>query len=186
MSESTALDPKVWPEQPPTVPKLVPVFVINLRIANDPQAVFHDQQVDKALTLARVVNGEIKTVKDNGIGELDASDITGFDDLALKLLANTARLDCKLYGKVADGSGVYITYPGVVQMRKVTTDVFERKATTSSFDDGYVTCNPLFAFDGAVADKYKWVLKENFIAKGRFVRDASDGLYVQYYVYALR
>lgn len=186
MTQSTALDANVFPTQPPTTPKLVPVFIMNLKIANDPQAVFHDQQVDKALTLARVINGEVKTVKDNGIGELDVSDITGFDDLSLKLLTNTTRLDCKLYGKVADGSGIYITYPGVVQMRKVTSDVFERKATTSSFDDGYVTCNPSFGFDGTVDDKYKWVLKENFIAKGRFVRDEDDGLYVQYYVYALR
>ena len=37
-----------------------------------------------------------------------------------------------------------------------------------------------------VEDKYKWVLKENFFARGRFGRDEDDVLYVQYYVYVVR
>ncbi|CAN3365057.1 hypothetical protein DICA3_E21308 [Diutina catenulata] len=183
---ATNLDSSVFPHTAPTVPKLVPVFIFNLKVTPDPEPVFSDSASDKALTLARVVNGEVKTIADNGIGELDITNVTGFDDLTTKLSANTTRLDCKLYGKTAGGAGVYIRYPGVVQMLKPTTDVLSRATSSSEFDEGYVTCNPSFEFDGSVEDKYKWVLKENFVAKGRFVRDGEGGLYVQYYVYALR
>lgn len=182
---STELTASVIPTAIPPTPKLVPVFFFNLKIANEPEAIFGDKATDTELTLARVINGTITTVP-NEIGEFDVADITGFDDLTVKGSTATATLDCKLYGRTKNGSGVVIRYPGVVQMAKVTTDVFSKQSKGHGFDEGFVTCNPSFVFDSQVEDKYRWVLKENFISKGRFIRDAEDGLYVQYYTYALR
>ena len=64
--------------------------------------------------------------------------------------------------------------------------LFSQKTKEAAIEDSYVTCNPTFYFDDKVEDKYKWVLKENFFARGRFGRDEDDVLYVQYYVYVVR
>lgn len=180
------LDSSVYPTEVPTTPKLVPVFVINLKTSYDPEAIYVNSTTDKTLQLATLSDGEIKTVP-NPLGfELDVSGIHGFDDLTSKPSHGATILDCKLYGKTPNGSGVYVKYAGVVQFLEATVKVLTKEEKLSRFEDGYITCNPFFEFDDKVEDKYKWVLKENIIGKGRFVRDSDDVIYVQYYAYVLR
>ncbi|KAK6202601.1 uncharacterized protein RJT21DRAFT_118672 [Scheffersomyces amazonensis] len=178
------LDKSIFPALPST-PKLVPVFVFNLRV-EEAIPVLANKATDSSLTLARVVNGEVVTVK-NDLGlEFDVKDITGFDDLVGTTSRNVTHLDCKLYGSTANGAGVYITYPGVVRTLPVSTNVLTGAAKHAEIEDGYVTCNPRFRLSDGVEEKFKWVLDENFIGKGRFERDGAGYLYVQYYIYILR
>ena len=180
------LDSSVYPTEVPATPKLVPVFVINLKISNDPEAIYANSTTDKVLQLATGSEGEFRTVP-NSLGlELDVSGIHGFDNLTYKPSHGATFLDCKLYGKTPNGSGVYIKYGGVAQMLEATVKVLTKQEKISRFEDGYITCNPFFEFDDTVEDKYKWVLKENIIGKGRFVRDSDDAIYVQHYAYILR
>lgn len=180
-----SLSPSVTPLQPP-VPKLVPVLLMNLKMASEPRPVYTNKQTHTALVVATVGQGEVSSLPNDYGYELSVSDITGFDDLTTNLETDVTTLDCKLYGKTPEGKGVYITYPGVSQLKGALTDVVAKKASTSSFSDTYLTNNPKFEFDGDIPDKYKWVRKENLIGKGRFVRDTDGVLYVQYYVYVIR
>lgn len=167
-------------------PKLIPVFLINFKISPDPEPVYSDKLTGKGLNLATVVDGQITTVE-NELGlEFDVDQIKGFDDLTNDLQTGTTFLDCKVYGKIGN-QGVYITYPGVLNLNQPTVDVLTKKSTTTTFEDSYITNTPKFVFDTTTVDKkYHWVLKENFHGKGRFVRDDEGVLYVQYYVYVYR
>lgn len=167
-------------------PKLIPVFLINLQISPDPEPIYADNLTNRGLNLATVTDGQITTVENELGVQFDVKNISGFDDLTNDLKTGTTFLDCKLYGKIGE-NGVYITYPGVLNLNQPTLDVFTKKTSTSSFEDSYITCSPKFVFDTkSVDEKYHWVLKENFHGKGRFVRDDQGLLYVQYYVYVYR
>ncbi|EER31785.1 conserved hypothetical protein [Candida tropicalis MYA-3404] len=181
----SALDLPV-PEVPKT-PELVPVFTINLKLANDPAPIYSSEKTDLTLNLATIINGDVKTVPNKFGLELDIDSLYGTDNLNVKNSANTAYLDCQLFGKTPNGSGVRIYYPGRVQLTQPSTDVFAKKSQGATVEESYVTCNPTFFFDDKVEDKFRWVEKENLFGKGRFARSPSDGaLYVQYYVYVVR
>lgn len=179
------MDSAVIPSLPKT-PELVPVFLINLKLEGSPDEVFTNRNRNKALVLAHVGKGTITTVKNKYGYELDVSDIHGFDDITNHISDDYNELDCKLYGKTKGGNGVYVTYNGVIQLNEPTVDVLTGKSSTSDIESVYVTSNPKIHFDDGVEDKYKWAIKENFLGKGRFVRDSEGGLYVQYYVYIVR
>ncbi|PSK35262.1 hypothetical protein C7M61_004720 [Candidozyma pseudohaemuli] len=179
------MDPSVTPSLPKT-PELEPVFLVNLKLNPAPSPVFSDSAKDKSLTLARVAEGYIETVKNKYGFELEVKDISGFDDITTNHRDGYNALDCKLYGKTPEGAGVYITYQGIIQLTEPTVAVLSGKSDGSSFEDAYVTSNPRIHFDGDVLDKYKWAVKENLIGKGRFVKDPNGNLYVQYYVYVFR
>lgn len=179
------VDPAVTP-QPPKNPELEPVFLINLKLGSPLDTVFTNPTRNKALVLANVTEGKITTVQNKYGFELDADITSGFDDITNNIADGYNELDCKLYGKTADGAGIYITYYGLIKLLDETVAVLTANSDNSSFEDTYVTCNPRVHFDGNVADKYKWALKENFFGKGRFVRDTAGTLYVQYYVYVVR
>lgn len=180
-----SLDPKVAPSVPKT-PELEPVFLINLKLEGAPAPVYNNETRNKALVLARVIDGKISTVPNKYGFELDVDNISGFDDITNNIADGYNELDCKLYGKTPDGSGVYITYYGLIKLTEPTVNVLTGKTSTSAFEETYVTSNPRFHFDGNIADKYKWAIQENFLGKGRFVKDESGSLYVQYYVYVVR
>ncbi|KAF3992424.1 hypothetical protein FT663_00704 [Candidozyma haemuli var. vulneris] len=179
------MDPSVTPSVPKT-PQLEPVFLVNLKLDPAPSSVFTDKTKDKSLTLARVADGYIETVKNKYGFELEVKGVTGFDDITTNIADGYNKLDCKLYGKTPEGAGVYITYDGIVQLTEPTLAVLSGKTDTSAFEEAYVTNNPRVHFDGDVPDKYKWAVKENLVGKGRFVKDGSGVLYVQYYVYVFR
>ncbi|WLF77816.1 hypothetical protein PVL30_001536 [Lodderomyces elongisporus] len=170
----------------PQQPELVPVLTFNLKLASDPVHIYTNSQIDKTLQLATLVAGEIKTVENKFNYKLDISDIHGTDDLNVKDSVATASLDCKLYGKTPNGTGVFVYYGGRVQLNSASVDVLSNKTKAASIEDSYVTCNPTFFFDDKVEEEYKWVLKENLIGKGRFGRDEDGTLYVQYYIYVIR
>ncbi|RLV92141.1 hypothetical protein JA1_003467 [Spathaspora sp. JA1] len=173
----------------PGVPKpaqFIPVFTFNIKLTGDPVQIFSDPAADKALSLATIASGEVRTVE-NPLGlEFDVDNITGWDDLSLKISASTNSLDCKLYGKTPNGAGVFVHYGGKVQLTQPTIDVVTKKNKVASIEESYVTCNPTFQLDQSVEEKYKWVLKENFFGRGRFGRDDEDNIYVQYYIYVIR
>lgn len=179
------MDPAVVPTLPKT-PELEPVFLVNLKLNGPPSPVFTNSTRNKALVLANVSDGKISTVKNKYGYELEVENITGFDDITNNIADGYNELDCKLYGKTPEGAGVYITYYGLIKLLEPTVDVLTGKSSTSNFEDTYVTCNPRVHFDGQVADKYKWAIQENLFGKGRFVKDESGGLYVQYFVYVVR
>lgn len=182
---ASTLDSSIAPLLP-TAPKPVPVFTFNLKLAGEPSLIFVSKEQDKALSLATIADGEIRTVE-NELGlEFDVSGITGFDDLNARPSVNAATLDCKLYGKTGSGAGVYVRYGGVVQFLEPSLLVMSNQKPTSEFDESYVTCNPTFTFDLNVEEKYQWVLRENFFGKGRFVRDSAGVLHVQYFIYVFR
>ncbi|PIS54045.1 hypothetical protein CJI97_003743 [Candidozyma auris] len=178
------MDSSVTPSVPKT-PELEPVFLINLKL-KPPAPVFTNKTRDKALTLATVVDGYISTVKNKYGFELEAKEITGFDDITTNIADNYNELDCKLYGKTPEGAGIYITYYGLIKLSEAVLAVLGGNSNASSFEDDYVTSNPRIHFDGDVPDKYKWAIQENLLGKGRFVKDPSGTLYVQYYVYVVR
>lgn len=179
------MDPAVFPSIPKN-PELEPVFIINLKTAENPSLVFNNPVRNKELALARIIDGSISTVQNKYGLELDVEGITGFDDITANLKEGYNELDCKLYGKTPEGAGVYITYYGVLKMSEEIGDVFSSKSSSSSFEEAYVTSNPRIHFDALVADKYKWAIQENLLGKGRFVRDSTGSLYVQYVVYVVR
>lgn len=179
------MEPSVIPK-PPKTPELVPVFLINLKLNGAPEQIFANATRNKVLNLAQVIDGTITTVPNKYNLELDVKNVHGFDDITNHIADGYSELDCKLYGTTHDGAGVYVTYYGLVHMLKPTVDVLTSESSTSEIEDVYLTCNPHIHFDELVADKYKWAIKENFIGKGRFVRDASGTLYVQYFVYVIR
>lgn len=181
----SSLHPKVAPSVPKT-PELEPVFLINLKLKGAPTPVFNNPTRNKALVLANVIDGKITTVPNKYGFELDVESISGFDDITNNIADGYNELDCKLYGKTPDGAGVYITYYGLIKLTEPTVNVLSGKSSSSAFEETYVTSNPRVQFDGEIADKYKWAIQENFFAKGRFVRDPDDSLYVQYYVYVVR
>ncbi|KAG7195800.1 uncharacterized protein KQ657_002185 [Scheffersomyces spartinae] len=186
MSFSGELDPKVIPTSAPAVPKLVPVFFVNVKTSLDPETIFKKSATNSSLTLATIVNGTVTTVP-NDLGlEFELSDIKGYDDLRTNNTIGMARLDCKFYAKTPNGTGVHFTYPGVVHFTDDVLAVLGGKASSCTFEDNYVTNNPKFEFDDTIEEKYKWVAKENFIGKGRFARGEDGALYVQYYTYVLR
>lgn len=186
MTFSTELDPKVVPTSAPAVPKLIPVFFVNVKLGLDPDKIFAKSATNSALNLATIVNGTVTTVP-NELGlEFELSDIKGFDDLRINNTYGLARLDCKFYAKTPNGTGVYFTYPGVVHFTEGTLAVLGNETSTSTFEDNYVTNNPSFEFDDTIEEKYKWVSRENFLGKGRFVRGEDGAIYVQYYTYVVR
>lgn len=177
------MDPSVVPSVPAT-PQLTPVFLANCKITIGPSIT--DKVKDKTVNLVPVVDGYIETVKNPFGFELEVQGITGFDDITTHISDNYNTLDCKIYGKTPEGAGVYITYEGVIKLEESLVNVMTGKAKGSRFEDTYLTSNPRIHFDGDVPEKYKWAVSENLIGKGRFVRDANDNMYVQYYVYVIR
>ncbi|KAG5422030.1 hypothetical protein I9W82_001123 [Candida metapsilosis] len=170
----------------PKQPQLIPVLTFNLKMVSDPVPIFNNSQIDKSLSLATIAQGEIKTVE-NDLGlKLEVNQIYGTDDLNVKNSVNTSYLDCKLYGKTPNGSGVLVNYGGRVQLEGATVAVVSKEKKEASIEESYVTCNPTFTFDDSVEEEYKWVLKENLIGKGRFGRDDDGVIYVQYYIYVIR
>ncbi|CAK9438625.1 uncharacterized protein LODBEIA_P28490 [Lodderomyces beijingensis] len=170
----------------PRQPELVPVLTFNLKLKSDPVNIFTNTQIDKTLTLATLENGEIKSIENKLGYKLDISQIYGTDDLNVKDSVETAYLDCKLYGRTPNGSGVFVHYGGRVQLDAVSVGVVSGKTKEASIEESYVTCNPTFTFDDKVEEEYKWVLRENLVGKGRFGRDDDGALYVQYYIYVIR
>lgn len=179
------MDSSVTPSLPKT-PQLEPVFLINLKLKEAPSLVYANSTRNKALALATVADGTITSVPNKYGFELEVRDVHGFDDITNNIADNYNELDCKLYGKTPEGSGVYITYYGLIKLLEPTVAVLGSKASTSNIEDTYVTCNPRVHFDGDVSEKYKWAVQENLLGKGRFVRDGSGELYVQYFVYIVR
>lgn len=181
------LDATVFPPATPaTVPKLIPVFILNLKSAADPNNVFTSKTKDTVLNFVRLEDGEIKTVP-NELGlEFEGRGVWGTDDLSQSIERGVSRLDCKLYAKTPKGAGIYYTYPGVVRMSDNLVKVVTGESNGVDFEDSYVTSSPKIVLGDDAEEKYKWVENESFIAKGRFVRDKAGVLYVQYYVYVIR
>ncbi|KAI5966272.1 uncharacterized protein KGF55_000581 [Candida pseudojiufengensis] len=168
-------------------PKLIPVLTFNLKLKSDPKLIYTNTIIDNTLNLATITEGEIRAIEGNELGfKFQINDIFGTDDLNIKPSINTAYLDCKLYGKSPNGSGVKIIYGGKVQLNKASIDVLDGSSSSASIAESYVTCNPNFIFDDSIEEEFKWVLKENLIGKGRFARDNDNNLYVQYYIYVIR
>lgn len=179
------MDPSVAPTLPKT-PQLTPVFLINLKLQGWPVPVYGDDSKDKLMVLATVEKGEISTVENPFGLEFNVTDVHGFDDITNQKSAEINELDCKLYGKTPEGAGVYITYYGLIKLLKNTTDVLAKQSMAAPFEESYVTCNPRITLDELASEKYKWVVKENLIGKGRFVRGENETLFVQYFVYVVR
>ena len=75
---------------------------------------------------------------------------------------------------------MYVTYYGLIKLHQNVVDVLTKQSISAPFDESYITCNPRSTLDDLVSDKCRWVTKEEFLNKGRFVRGANDSLYVQY------
>lgn len=174
------------PKSAPKVPELVPVFFINLKL-QDPNAVLSNDTYAHAVTLVNIVDGTITTVPNKLNLELEANDLVGIDHITADTKVGSNKLDCYVYGKTPSGAGVHIHYFGVVKASPAIGQALGGgKSFETSFDDDYVTSNPVILFDGKAEDKYLWAKKENLIGKGRFVRDEAGDLFVQYYVYVLQ
>lgn len=170
----------------PTVPKLVPVFSINLKLEGTPEIVFQDNTKSKVLNHANVLWGEIRTIK-NDLGlEFDVLDIHGFDDITTNSTGNYNELDCRLYGKTPSGAGAFVSYYGIFNLTKDITDVLTEQSKEHDFATSSLHNNPRFQLDDSAEDKYKWVQKENLLGRGRFCRSEDNSLHVQYFVYVVR
>jgi hypothetical protein len=176
----------ILPQHEPVVPQLIPVFLLNLKISPDPTVIYKDSVGDRVLNLGTVVDGQAIPIE-NSLGlKFELNSITGFDDITETVSLGISRLDCKLYGKTPGGAGVQIKYPGVIKLLEPTVNVFLKKSTLATFEESYVVCNPTFTCDSSLEPEYKWVQSEQFNGKGRFIRDESGTLYVQYYIYVVR
>lgn len=176
----------VLPQHEPVVPQLIPVFLLNLKISPEPSTIYKDSVGDRVLNLANVVDGQAIPIN-NSLGlKFELSSITGFDDITETVSLGISKLDCKLYGKTPGGSGVQIKYPGLIKLLEPTVNVLMNKSTLATFEESYVTCNPTIVADSSLEPEYKWVQSENLFGKGRFIRDDSGTLHVQYYIYIVR
>lgn len=182
---STVLHGEVIPKETPKAPSLKPVFFLNLKL-EEPDTIFTKKDRNHTASLVKVKAGEITPVKNDYGLELKVKHIHGYDDLTAYLENGVTELDCKLYGKTPNGSGVYISYGGVVKFSNHTLKVLGRQESHSEFKESYITCFPKFSFDDGIEDEYKWIDTEAFVGEGRFVRDSEGSLYVQYYVSVLR
>lgn len=137
----------------------------------------------KSLTVVNVKGGSVKSV--DPAYPFEASIEFGSDDLTTPAGSNATNLDCKLYLKTKNGSGALVRYLGVVHVEGKTLAVVANQSSTMEFSDGYVTNHPSFTLDAGVEKEYGWVATKNLIGKGRFVRDASGVLHVEYVVYVV-
>ena len=159
--------------------ELVPVAYITVKAAPSFDS-FKNATKNHAATYIPISDGEITPI-DNKLGlEFNLNSITGHDRIVTDLEDGVSTLNCDLYGKTPNGSPVFITYSGVLKQSDKSLAVLGGNARTSDFNDAYVTNNMKFTLDQNVENDYKWVTKYNLIGKGRFIRDSSDNLYVQY------
>lgn len=174
----------VIPTSAPKTPQLIPVALISLKL-QDPISVLKNDAYSHAINLVNIKDGTISTVP-NDLGlELEVSGIQGIDHITANTEVGVNRLDCKIYGKTPGGNGVYVHYYGLIKATPEIGAVLGNKAKVADFDDEYITSTPVILFADSVEDKYKWVLRESIIGKGRFIRDDTH-LYVQYYLYVLK
>lgn len=180
----TELKQSALPEYAPRAPELIPVAFINIKV-NEPQGILTNSNYKQGINLVNVINGEVTSVPNKFGYELDVQNVVGYDHITGNTEAGINKLDCNLYGRTPNGSGVFIKYVGTIKVTESVGNTLSGKAKATDFEEEYVTNNPTFLFADTVEDKYKWALKENFIGKGRFVRDDEHKLYVQYYLYVL-
>lgn len=117
----------------------------------------------------------------------DAVITTGGDDITFQTgVPNVGHLDCNVFLTFKDDpeKKAYINYSGICRMEGKIAEIVGGKETIMGFQDGYCTCHPKF-FMSENTKAERWVDNKNFIAKGRFLRDANGGLKVQYWVYEL-
>lgn len=179
-----SLNPYVLPKALPRTPELVPVAFLNLKVKNA-TPILQNNTYSHAVNYVEIDTGAVTTVPNKLNLELDIVDITGIDHITANTAAGVNVLDCNLYGKTANGLGVFIKYPGRVKATDKVNQLLTGQASHSEFEDEYVTNNPVFTLAEGIEDKYKWTVRENILGKGRFVRDNEDKLYVQYYLYVL-
>lgn len=180
---SDNIESSVFPEILPQPPTLVPVFMVTLSL-DEPDPIFTKKTSNKSLSFCKVINGKISSIPNKFGRVLEVGLLHGADNLTGDLDTGVSTLECRLYGTTPKGSGVYITYGGVVKLSDKTLKVVSNQETTLSFEDSYITSNPKFQFDDSVEEEYKWASQENFLGKGRFIRDSMGCLFVQYIVYS--
>ncbi|ODV59224.1 DUF3237 domain-containing protein ASCRUDRAFT_113817 [Ascoidea rubescens DSM 1968] len=165
----------------PPIPTLKPVIFINI-IVDEPSVVYSNDTT--SLTYVNIKGGYTKSL-DNDL-PFDCDIIAGTDHItSINGISNppVSNLDCRILLKSKkNGGGIEMKYSGVVQINKAIADVFSKASSTMEYTDGYLSNSPYFLLDGSCADE-KWVSNQNFIGKGRFVRDQQGNLTVQYYIY---
>lgn len=179
------MESDIIPKPLPRTPVLVPVFIMNLQL-DEPDSIFSNKPSNKSLSLSKIIHGEVTTLKNKLDLTLEVRLVMGFDDLTSNLDTGEGTLDCKLYGKTPNGSGVYITYGGIVRLSDNSLKVVSNQSMELTFEDSYITCNPKFQFDDCVEEQYRWAEQENLIGKGRFTRNPQGSLYVQFIIYILQ
>ncbi|GME81330.1 unnamed protein product [Ambrosiozyma monospora] len=159
------------------IPALKPILFFNIE-AEEPEIAYKNSQ--STLTHVPLTGGFVKSLDPNLPFDYEIThgtdDITAFADSPV-----VGHLDCKLFLKSKDGKDrkAYVYYTGVVRFEDAVNGVIGKKGAMD-FEDGYVTCHPIFTVE---SEDEKWIKDINFLGKGRFVRDANGKLGVQYYVY---
>ncbi|GMG59146.1 unnamed protein product [Ambrosiozyma monospora] len=168
------------------IPTLKPVLFFHIE-ANEPEMAMANKQSN--LTHVPITGGFVKSLDSKLPFDYEilhgSDDITSFADSPV-----VGHLDCKLFlkskSKSKDSNGkdgdkkAFVYYTGVVRFEDAVNGVIGKTTDTMDFEDGYVTCHPIFTVE---SEDEKWVKEINFLGKGRFVRDANGKLCVQYYVY---
>lgn len=182
-----AIDPSVYPSAIPAAPKLIPVFEFTVRAAA-PQDVLQQQSLSKSSVILPVVGGTIRPIH-NSLGlKFEAKNITGNDYISTDTSVAAGKLDCRLYGVSAAGTGFTMRYDGIMKMSEKILDVLQRGSKDhAAFEEVYIGASFIFELsEGASADE-KWVTSELIVGRGRLIVGKEDGsAYAQYIAHVLR
>ena len=163
---------------PPEVPGLKPLLFLNVE-ALEPISLYTNESEN--FTTVPIEGGFIKSLDQENF-PFTAKITNGADDIRkYSHSGEVGNLDCRLYLDLDDGTKAFCHYTGVVHFKDTVNLVAGGELSTMGFNDGYVTCHPKFFLDSKSVN-YHWLLKQNLIGKGRFIRE-NGKLRVQYFIY---
>lgn len=110
----------------------------------------------------------------------------GRDDITVSTKGTHFNLDCKVFGNIdGDNTGYSIWYSGIVRTNAAVGGVLGKESNAMAYDDGYLVNNVFVTLDKGADSKYNWVETHVLVGRGRFFRDDSGTLNIEYKVYAV-
>ncbi|CAN6597448.1 hypothetical protein TRVA0_001S04280 [Trichomonascus vanleenenianus] len=111
--------------------------------------------------------------------------IGGYDNITNSPDGKFAHLDGKLYGKTKKGHLFSFDFTGVGRISGKLSQVFNNELDSMDFSDGYVSTTYVADVDDAAKPEIGWINEYNVVGRGRFFRDQSKKLFIEYIVHVV-
>lgn len=158
---------------------LKPAFHMSLNL-EDPIPV-HNEKSYSELTIP-VTGGTVKSLDSNY--PFNGTVEGGRDDITVTPGSHN-NLNCVLYGKTDDGANFKIHYSGIVEHSEPINAVLENKSSGHTYEESYITNNMTIKLSDGAPSKYDWLKKTNLVGRGRFFRDESGAIHIEYIMHAV-